>query len=250
MDRGDPRRVDEFAFHAVANIAAPPRPAAVRRAIELCRARAGEDNIGIVGRLADLENVQPVHRRRQMLPAVARHRPVVDADIGARQHVARPRRMGRDAPGAGFVVDAAGRREGAVPALAQVVAEPDRMADRRGIDGDVHAASRTARRRGCTIISRLPDKSSSLRLRGPLSGGRAFRDLRIAIGAVSSVCRHPGRGVRDSRSATAPSVHNPGSVDTSMKSGDSMRTELFDYAGNTVLGVIEQTVERSHRRPR
>ena len=55
MDRRHPRRVDELAFHAVADLAAPPGPPAVGRAVELRRARAGEDDVrdrGATGRSA------------------------------------------------------------------------------------------------------------------------------------------------------------------------------------------------------
>ena len=119
-------------------------PPFVERAPDLRRAGAGEDYVRIVRRLRDLQDLEVVERRGEVGPAPPvplRARvglPAIDPLVGARQHLARPAGVDREAPAARFVVDPAGRGVGPVPGLADIVAEPDRMADRGGVGGDVH----------------------------------------------------------------------------------------------------------------
>ena len=138
LDRGDAWCVDELAFGCVAERASGPRVAAVARAIDLGGSGSGIDHVRVVRCLRDLKDMHPVHRRGQVGPALVLVAPAVDALIGAGQDLARTVGMRAHAPAARFVVDPAGVRVGAVPALARVVAEPDRVPDRGGISGDGH----------------------------------------------------------------------------------------------------------------
>ncbi|MBM3533199.1 MAG: IS30 family transposase, partial [Alphaproteobacteria bacterium] len=83
--------------------------------------------------MRDLPDVQTVHRRGQVMPALVRLAPAVEAPISGGEHAVRAVGVCGEAPDAGLVVHAvlAVRPR---PGLAEILGEPDRHADRADIE--------------------------------------------------------------------------------------------------------------------
>ena len=110
MDGRDAAGVDEPALGRRVEVCPDPVLAVVLGDEDLSGASAADDEVRIRRVLRNLEDVQVVHRRRDVVEAASGFAEAVQSLVGSRQQFTRPVRVRMDSPDPGLIVEAAGGR--------------------------------------------------------------------------------------------------------------------------------------------